>query len=61
MVSEGDKAYTAPSAILSVTFGARMSTSDRVMITAALRHQPNVQFKEAILKEGEFFIEIVDI
>ena len=56
-----DRNFQAPSAIVSVIFGARMPESDRVMITQALRHQPDINFKEARLKEGKFLIEIWDV
>jgi len=60
MMNEGDKSFQAPSAIVSVIFGARMAESDRAMIAQTLRHQPDINFKEARLKEGKFLIEIVD-
>lgn len=59
MMAKGNKDYQAPSSLVSVIFGARMPESDRVMVAQALRHQPNIEFKEAILKEGEFIIEII--
>lgn len=59
MMHEGNKPYLAPSAIASVIFGARMPEQDRNMISRALRHQPNIEFKEARLKEGQFSIEVV--
>ena len=61
MMNEGDKSFQAPSAIISVAFGARMPESDRVMLARVLRHQPDINFKEARLKEGQFLIEIVDV
>lgn len=61
MMPEGNKTFQAPSAITAVIFGARMPESDRVMITHALRHEENIQFKEAVLKESQFLIEIVDV
>ncbi|MDQ7838393.1 MAG: DUF2971 domain-containing protein [Thermodesulfobacteriota bacterium] len=60
MMNEGDKAYQAPSSVVSVIFGARMPESDRIMVAQALRHQPEIEFKEAILRQGEFLIEIVE-
>lgn len=60
MMTEGDKSFQAPSAALSVIFGARMPEADRILIARALRHEVNVGFKEAVLKEGEFIVEIVD-
>lgn len=60
MMSEGNKSFQAPSDIISVIFGTRMPEADRVMIARALRHNENIQFKEALLKDGTFLIEIVD-
>ena len=60
MMNEGGKNYQAPSSIVAVIFGARMPESDRIMVAQALRHQEEIRFKEAILKEGHFSIEIVD-
>ena len=60
MMNEGGKNYQAPSAVTTVIFGARMPESDRIMIAQALRHQEGICFKEAILKEGQFLIEIAD-
>ena len=59
MMPEGDKAYEAPSSVVSVIFGARMPESERIMVAQALRHQPEIEFKEALLVEGEFLIEII--
>ncbi len=60
MMTEGDKSFQAPSAVLSVIFGARMPEADRILIARALRHEVNVGFKEAVLREGEFIVQIVD-
>jgi hypothetical protein len=60
MMSTGDKNFQTPSAVVSVIFGARMPESDRVMIAQALRQQSDIKFKVAHLREGKFFIEIVD-
>jgi len=59
MMSEGDKAYEAPSSVVSVIFGDRLPESERIMVAQALRHQPEIEFKEALLREGEFLIEII--
>lgn len=59
MTNEGNKIHQAPSAIVSVIFGARMPEQDRIMVSRALRHQPNIEFKEARLKEGQFAIEVI--
>lgn len=59
-MNEGNKSYQAPSAIIAVIFGVRMPEHDRIMIADALRHQPEIEFKEAKLKEGKFEIEVVD-
>lgn len=59
MTNEGNKAHQAPSRILSVIFGARMPEADRIMISHALRHEPDIEFKQARLKEGQFAIEVV--
>jgi Protein of unknown function (DUF2971) len=58
MMTHGDRAYQAPSSIQSVTFGARMPEADRTMITYALRHAENIQFKEAVLSEQSFIVEV---
>ncbi len=60
MMNEGGRNYQAPSAVTTVIFGARMPESDRFIIAQALRHQEGICFKEAILKEGQFLIEIAD-
>ena len=57
---EGNKSVKAPSDVLSVIFGAKMPESDRIMIAQSLRHEPNVKFKETILQEDQFILEIVD-
>jgi hypothetical protein len=59
MMNEGDKSFTAPSRVLSVIFGARMPEPDRVLVARALRHQGDIEFKEAVLKDGQFVVEIV--
>lgn len=61
MTNDGNKIHQAPSAIVSVIFGARMPEQDRVMVSHALRHQPNIEFKEARLREGQFAVEVVPI
>ncbi|MDP2228719.1 MAG: DUF2971 domain-containing protein [Moraxellaceae bacterium] len=61
MTNEGNKAHRAPSRILSVIFGARMPESDRIMVAYALRHEPDVNFKQARLKEGHFEVEVAPI
>jgi hypothetical protein len=60
MMPQGDKAYEAPSSVISVIFGSRMPESDRIMLAQALRHQPKIEFKEARLSESDFLIEIVN-
>lgn len=60
MTNEGNKSHQAPSKIVSVIFGARMPEQDRIMVARTLRHQPEIQFKEARLAEGQFEIELVD-
>jgi hypothetical protein len=58
MAPNGNQSYQAPSDIVSVIFGARMSEQDRSMVIRALRHQSDIEFKEARLKEGHFAIEL---
>ena len=60
MMTEGNKSFQAPSRVLSVIFGARMPDTDKVMIARALRHETTIDFKEAILKDGQFQVEIID-
>lgn len=57
----GNMSYFALSTIVSVIFGERMPESDRSMITHALRHEKNIQFKKAVLRKDHFLIDIVDI
>jgi hypothetical protein len=59
MMKEGNKSFDAPSSVTSVIFGARMPESDRIMVAKALRHHADVKFKEAVMKEGQFLIEII--
>ena len=60
MMDEGNKSYEHQSAIVSVIFGARMLKTDQTMIKYSLRHQPEIKFKVASLKEGDFSIEILN-
>jgi hypothetical protein len=60
MTDKGNCSFTAPSKMVSIIFGARMPDSDREIITRALRHQPEITFKLASLKEGTFLLDIVD-
>jgi Protein of unknown function (DUF2971) len=46
--------------VTSIIFGLRMPVHDRNIVYQALR-QKNILFKETILKEGEFAIEIIDL
>jgi hypothetical protein len=59
MMPEGNRLYKSPE-VYSVIFGARMPESERKMLAETLRHQPEIIFKEAVLAEGEFRIEIVN-
>lgn len=59
--SEGNISIPAPSNVTAVIFGARMPEAERAMVATALRHQKNIQFKEARLREGHFSIDIIDI
>lgn len=43
----------------SVIFGARMPEADRLMLGVALRHSPEVELKQAIIRSNEFKIDIV--
>ena len=36
-----------------------MPEADRFMLAYALRHESDIEFKEARLKEGQFAIEVV--
>lgn len=60
MMPQGGRSYQAPSPTKAVIFGTRMPESDRTMIAHALRHSEGVQFKEAVIREGKFSIEILD-
>ena len=59
MTNEGNKVHQAPSAIVSVIFGARMPEQDRLMVAHAHNHHPEIEFKEARLMEGQFTIEVI--
>ena len=61
MMNNGDRPYQAPSKVQSVIFGARMPEAERTMVSYALRHNKNVQFKEAILSEGAFAVELREV
>jgi hypothetical protein len=38
-----------------------MPEADRIMRARAVRHQPEIQFKEVKLSEDRFLIEITDV
>jgi hypothetical protein len=38
-----------------------MPEAERTMVSYALRHNKNVQFKEAILSEGAFAVELREV
>jgi len=59
--SEGNCSIPAPSDVTAVIFGARMPEAERTMVATALRHQKDIQFKEARLRDGHFLIDIVDL
>ena len=60
MMPKGGKSYQAPSAVRAVIFGARMPEPDRVMVANALRHEQDLQFKEAVIEEGKFSVAIIE-
>ena len=58
LMAHGGKSYQAPSPITSIIFGARMPESERTMVQNALRHSGEIDFKEAVLQEGRFRLEL---
>lgn len=60
MMPKGNRSYQAPSPVRTVVFGARMPEPERVMVALALRRNDSVQFKEAVIQEHTFSIEIHD-
>jgi len=58
MMQKGNKYYQAPSKITSITFGAKMPIDDRVTIINILRDEEQIAFKEAVLADNEFKLEI---
>ncbi len=61
MMTNGDRAYNAPSRIKSIIFGARMPETDRMMIETALRHTENIKFKESVIGDQSFVVGIKDL
>lgn len=60
MMPEGDKGYQSPSKITTVIFGAKMPIDDRVTVRNILNDEVDVVYKEAILADGHFKLEIKD-
>ena len=60
IMPNGGSSYQAPSPLTAVIFGARMAESERTMVKHALRHNQNVAFKEAVIQDEKFCIEIRD-
>lgn len=60
MMQNGNKYYQTPSKITSIIFGARMPVDDRVTIINILRGEEGIAFKEAVLADSEFKLEIKD-
>lgn len=58
LAPEGNKSYPARAPVLSVIFGERMPKEDRTLIRQALRHQGNVELKEARIDESRFAIRV---
>ncbi|MDP1558509.1 MAG: DUF2971 domain-containing protein [Nitrosomonas sp.] len=61
IMGEGNKSCRALSAVISVTFGARMPESDRLMVSQALKHESDIKFMQANLRDDRYEIEISDI
>ena len=60
IMPKGGKSYQAPSATRAVIFGARMPELDRIMVARALRHEQELQFKEAVIEDDRFSVAIID-
>ena len=58
MMNVGDKEYQDPSNITSVIFGAKMPESNRLPIMNILQRNYKITFKETVLAEGQFKLEI---
>ena len=58
MMPKGNRNYNAPSRVRSVTFGVRMSESDRVLVQQSLRHEEGIRFKQATLVDGRFLLRV---
>jgi hypothetical protein len=58
MDKEGEKEVQAPAPISAIIFGAKMPTKDRVTIINILNYDETVVFKEAVLVDGAFNLEL---
>jgi len=56
----GDIEVQAPSRISSVIFGVKMASKERATIMNILHHDQNIIYKEAVLVDGEFKLQIKD-
>lgn len=58
MDKEGEKEVQAPAPISAIIFGAKMPTKDRVTIINILNYDETVVFKEVVLVDGAFNLEL---
>lgn len=58
MDKEGDKEVQAPAPISAIIFGAKMPIKDRVTIINILNYDETIIFKEAVLADGAFNLEL---